>query len=145
MQTYPSATADIACSTPGFETLCSAVKAANLAETLSGEGTFTVFAPTNDAFERLPEAVVALLEDVEVLENVLLYHVVLEELFSTDLECSELVMMANERDTRTICKNNKIFQKGAGNTDDDKPQIIGVDIEACNGVIHIVDEVILPA
>jgi uncharacterized surface protein with fasciclin (FAS1) repeats len=121
------------------------VKAANLAETLSGEGTFTVFAPTNDAFERLPEAVVALLEDVEVLENVLLYHVVLEELFSTDLECSELVMMANERDTRTICKNNKIFQKGAGNTDDDKPQIIGVDIEACNGVIHIVDEVILPA
>lgn len=137
--------AEIACTTEGFETLCAAVKAAGLAETLSGDGPFTVFAPDNNAFAKLPDSVVSLLEDEDVLANVLLYHVVLEKLLSTDLECKELVQMANERDTRTICRNHDIFQKGAGNTFEDKPQIIVTDIMACNGVIHVVDEVILPA
>lgn len=52
--------------------------------------------------------------------------------------------MTNGKYTRTICRGDHIFQKGSGNTKDDKPEIIGIDVEACNGVIHVVDEVILP-
>lgn len=121
------------------------MKTAGLAETLSGPGPFTVFAPTDEAFENLPASVVALLDDEAVLQNVLLYHVVLEEVLSSDLECGGLVTMANERDTRTVCKDKMIFQVGSGNSADDLPQIIATDIIACNGVIHVVDEVILPA
>lgn len=74
-----------------------------------------------------------------------MYHVVLEELLSTDLECGGLVTMANTRDTRTICEDHDLFQKGSGNTEENLPKIIGTDILACNGVIHVVDNVILPA
>ena len=63
--------------------------------------------------------------------------------FSGDLECSETIEMVNGKDTRTVCKNDSVFQKGKGNSDDERPEIIGADIETCNGIIHAIDGVML--
>jgi uncharacterized surface protein with fasciclin (FAS1) repeats len=65
-------------------------------------------------------------------------------ILSDDLKCGESVHMTNGEDTSTRCKNGSFFQKGEGNTKDDMPEIVGPDILACNGVIHVIDEVILP-
>ena len=140
--------AEIACGTEGFETLCTAVTAAGLGDTLIGDGPFTVFAPNNEAFGNLPEGTVeALLADVPALTNVLLFHAVVgKAIYSTDLHCTALTEMANGRDSRTVCQRvaQKIYQKGAGNSRDKMPEIIAADVEACNGVIHVVSEVMLP-
>jgi len=143
-----SSIADIACGTEGFGTLCAAVQAADLAGTLSGDGPFTVFAPTDEAFGNLPAGTVeALLDDIPALSNILLFHVVAgKAVYSRDLQCTALTEMANGKDSRTVCQRvaRKINQKGAGNSRDKMPEIIGVDIEACNGVVHVVSEVMLP-
>jgi uncharacterized surface protein with fasciclin (FAS1) repeats len=162
--------AEIACGTDDFSTLCTAVVAAELDGTLSGDGPFTVFAPTNDAFAALPDGTLEFLvsdEGIETLTDILLYHVVAgEALFSSDIVTAEvcaggmdegLIEMANGEDTRTICCHScgeKIFQKGAGNpreagtsafdNQDIWPQLVATDVEACNGVIHVVNNVILP-
>ena len=140
--------ADIACTTPAFSTLCAAVQAVpGLAEVLSSaDNTSTVFAPTDDAFGNLPNGTVAaLLEDTPALADILLFHAVADRaVFSSDLECTQLIEMANGEDSRTVCSDGKIHQKGAGNPRDNMPEIIATDIEACNGVIHIVSEVMLP-
>ena len=83
------------------------------------------------------------------LKDVLLLHFRCGDyLYKYDLKhrCSYLLHMANGDDTRTICRDGtqRLFQKGNGNTDDDRPRIVDFDKEACNGVIHTVDEVILP-
>ena len=136
---------EIACNTDGFATLCAAVQAAGLDEAL-GEDIFTVFAPTDDAFGNLPNGTVeALLGDIPALTNILLFHAVAkEEVFSSDLHCTELIHMANDEKSRTVCRGDKIFQKGAGNSRDAMPEIITTDLKAKNGLIHIVDEVMLP-
>ncbi|KAG7356714.1 fasciclin domain containing protein [Nitzschia inconspicua] len=157
--------AEIACGSDDFQTLCAAVVAAGLDGTLS-EGDFTVFAPTDEAFSNLPEGTVESLlaeEGLSTLTDILLYHVVPISVFSSDLSCAGgpagLVQMANGKNTRTICCHSctpaeSIFQKGAGNprtgngsardNQDVWPQIVATDIEACNGVIHVVNNVILP-
>lgn len=140
-----SAATTLACETEGFETLCAAVEAAGLVETLSS-GTFTIFAPTNDAFDALPDgALDGLLADTDALTNVLLFHVVPETtVYSTDLVCTGLVEMGNGKDSRTVCVDDAFYQKGAGNSRDAMPKIVQADLKVCNGVIHVVDQVMLP-
>jgi uncharacterized surface protein with fasciclin (FAS1) repeats len=140
--------AEIACGTEGFETLCALVKEAGLAPALS-EGEFTVFAPTDDAFAELPAEVTSyLLSDKDALTNVLLFHAIGEEVFSKDLSCTppgkNLVEMLNGKDARVLCVDGGIFIKGGGNPRSDMPEIVTVDIEACNGVVHVIDKVMVP-
>jgi transforming growth factor-beta-induced protein len=139
-------TVDFACGSDDFETLC--IAAAGLEDELSG-GTYTFFAPTDDAFAELPSQVLqSLLDDAEALAEFLTYHAVAGEAFSvSDLPCiagNNLITMANSEVTRTLCEDgNPKYQKGKGNTDDRLPEIFITDIEACNGVIHVVDGVFL--
>jgi transforming growth factor-beta-induced protein len=135
----------LACGTAGLETLCTAVKAAGLNGTLAS-GTYTVFAPNNDAFNSLPNGTLAaLLKDIPALKNILLFHVVSgRAVYSTNLICTKLLKMANGKNSRTVCRNNKVYQKGAGNSRDKMPQILTPDIKACNGVVHVVSQVLLP-
>lgn len=136
--------AEIACETEGFETLCSLVLETGLGKALSEE-VLSVFAPNNDAFDAVGTDVLASLTLDEVA-FILAYHTVEGAVFSDDLVCEAEVEMANGLFTQTQCLDDgSIFQMGTGNTDVNAPQIIAVDIQACNGVVHVVDNVILPA
>ncbi|VEU37070.1 unnamed protein product [Pseudo-nitzschia multistriata] len=137
--------AELVCSLPQFELLCALVGDAGLASVLDGEEKFTVFAPINDAFTGLSEELAsAIISDAELLTSVLLSHVVDDEVFSTDLECSGEVEMVSGEATTTICVSDRVFQSGDGNSADSLPEIIAADKIACNGVIHEIDRVILP-
>lgn len=144
--------AEIACS-GDFSSLCNAIKKAGLYHTLDDKHThFTAFAPTNDAFDELLNLLhFADVRDLSksTLEDLLLSHVAVDHvLYKDDLKhsCGHLLTMASGDQTRTICKNEKqeIFQKGAKNPDRNKPEIILFNVKACNGIVHVVDEVILP-
>lgn len=129
---------DIAAGDPRFSTLVSAVTAAGLVETLSGEGPFTVFAPTNDAFAALPAGTVeGLLADLPKLTAVLTYHVVAAK------APAAVVISAP---THTTVQGSDITVKVDGSTVmiNDATVIIA-DIEASNGVIHAIDKVLIPA
>ena len=118
-----------------FDTLVAAVEAAGLAETLSGPGPFTVFAPTDDAFAALPEGLVeALLEEPETLAEILTYHVVAGEVFSADVAAGEVPSV--QGDTITVGTDGGVTVDGAN--------VTAVDIATSNGVIHVIDAVILP-
>ena len=136
--------AEIACSLDDFSTLCTAVTAAGLSDALNG-GKWTVFAPTNAAFAELGDTLDAVLSDPDLLTDILLFHAVGEKaLKAKDLRCKKTTEMANGKDSRTVCRRGDIYQKGAGNPRSDMPKIVDTDIDACNGVIHVVDEVLLP-
>jgi uncharacterized surface protein with fasciclin (FAS1) repeats len=145
-------TAEIACTVPEFSTLCTALKLTGLDIALE-TGTYTVFAPTDDAFAALPEGVLAgLIDDVDALTDVLLFHAVADvAVTSSDLLCGvvaddNLVTMANGKDSRTVCQMGvPTYQKGAGNGPENLPAIVGPDVFACNGVVHVVDNVLLSA
>ena len=111
-----------------------------------GSDTYTVFAPTDEAFDKLPEGTLeSLLGDIPALTNILLFHAVADEvILSSDLECTGLIEMANGNESRTVCRDGSTFQKGAGNSRDAMPEIVTADVEACNGVIHVVSQVMLP-
>jgi uncharacterized surface protein with fasciclin (FAS1) repeats len=130
---------DIAVQAGNFKTLVAAVKAAGLAETLSGNGAFTVFAPTDEAFAKLPEGTVENLlkpENKETLKAILLYHVVKGEAMAKD------VVSQKQWDTMS---GQRIDIKTTGNSVTvDKARIVKTDIVASNGVIHVIDAVILP-
>ena len=119
-----------------FETLIAAVQAAGLEETLRGEGPFTVFAPTDDAFAALPEGTVeALLEDIPTLTSILTYHVVPGAVLSgalTDGMVAETVQ--GQSVTFTV----------RGTVQVDSATVVTPDIEASNGVIHVIDSVLMP-
>ena len=135
----------ILCGSPTFSTLCAAVKAAGLADVLNGPDEFTVFAPTNAAFASLPDGTLdALQENIPVLTDLLLFHTTRGAVYGTDLICKDLLTMSNGIDSRTVCRENKVFQKGNGNSDEKRPQIIDTDKKACNGVVHVVSEVMIP-
>jgi hypothetical protein len=120
------------------------VTQAGLAGTLS-EGSYTIFAPTDDAFSKLgPEMLDAVLADSALLTDILLYHVVDEELLSTDLECNGSIRMANAKETTTVCANDCLYQKGVGNSWESLPRIISQDLRTCNGKIHVLNQVLLP-
>jgi len=128
---------DIAVADGRFETLVAALQAAELVETLSGDGPFTVFAPTDEAFGKLPEGTVeGLLEDIPALTDILLYHVVSGEVLAADvveLESAE-----------TVLGENVSIRVEDGNVYINDSMVIITDIMADNGVIHVIDTVLLP-
>lgn len=134
----PGTIVDVAVGQGTFTTLVAAVQAANLVDVLSGEGPFTVFAPTDEAFAALPEGLVdALLleENLDILEQILLYHVVAAAVFSADVTTSDVASVEGS----TIA----VEVTDAGVTVNGE-NVVAVDIEASNGVIHVIDAVILP-
>nr|XP_027225409.1 transforming growth factor-beta-induced protein ig-h3-like isoform X1 [Penaeus vannamei] len=122
----------------GFSQLVDLVVTAGLADTVSNGGPFTVFAPTNEAFQALdPELVKALLADPERLKDVLLYHVVPGAVLSSDLSDGLVATTAQGGDLRVNVNGNRVTVNDVAVTQ--------ADIPASNGVIHVVDQVLLPA
>ena len=122
-----------------FKTLVAAVKAAGLVETLAGKGPFTVFAPTNEAFAKLPEGTVESLlkpENKDKLISVLTYHVVPGKVMSKDIKPSQMVQTVNGQQVSIKLSYGKVSVDGA--------TVTAADVEADNGVIHVIDTVILP-
>lgn len=129
--------AGIVAKDPNFSTLLVALKEAGLVGALNGRGPFTVFAPTNDAFDKLPEgALEALLADKEALKNVLLFHVVGDKLSSQEVAGMNTLTMLNGEETFIDINADGVFIENA--------QITAFDIKARNGIVHVIDEVILP-
>ncbi|MEM9549949.1 MAG: fasciclin domain-containing protein [Pseudomonadota bacterium] len=129
---------DTAASAGNFSTLVAAVEAAELVDTLKGEGPFTVFAPTDDAFAALPEGTVENLllpENKDDLIAILTYHVVPGKVMSTDLS-DDMTAATVQGGEVTIDLDNGVMVNDAS--------VITADIETENGVIHVVDKVILP-
>lgn len=130
---------DTAVSAGGFETLVTAVKAAELVETLKGEGPFTVFAPTDEAFKRLPEGTVATLlkpENKAKLAGILTYHVVSGKVMAGDVV---------KLDSAKTVQGGEVTIKVDGSTVMiDGAKVVKTDIVCSNGVIHVIDAVILP-
>jgi uncharacterized surface protein with fasciclin (FAS1) repeats len=108
-----------------------------LSETLDGEGPFTVFAPTDDAFAALPEGTVeGLLEDPDALSNILLYHVVPGEVTADQVTTLESATTAQGADVAISLEGDSVFV--------DDAQVIMTDIATSNGVIHVIDAVLMP-
>ncbi len=131
---------DIAVADGRFTTLVAALQAAGLVETLSGEGPFTVFAPTDDAFAKLPAGTVENLlkpENLEQLKNILLYHVVSGKVMAADVVGLTSAPTVLGQDITITVKDGKVYLN-------DTVQVIITDIEASNGVIHVIDAVLLP-
>ena len=127
---------DTAVAAGSFNTLVAAVQAAGLVETLKGEGPFTVFAPTDEAFAALPEGTVdALLADPAALAAILTYHVIPGKVMSSDLTEGMMAATVNGAEV-TITLDGGAKINGAN--------IVQADIETTNGVIHVIDQVILP-
>ena len=119
-----------------FTTLVAAVQAAGLVDVLKGDGPFTVFAPTDDAFAALPAGTVeALLADIPALTAILTYHVVPGAVMSGDLSDGMMAATVNGAEVM-IGTMNGVTVDGAN--------VIAADIKASNGVIHVIDAVILP-
>ncbi len=137
---------EIAASDGRFETLVAAVTAADLAGTLSGPGPFTVFAPVDDAFAALPEGTVETLlnpENKGKLTDVLLYHVDDRKLTSSDLPYRSIPIkpiLASNRLCVTASSGGVTIADGTG----EMANVVIADIMADNGVIHVVDKVLLP-
>ncbi len=134
----PGTIVDVAAGNPDFKTLVAAITAADLAETLSGEGPFTVFAPTNEAFEALPAGVLdALLlpANKDALVSILTYHVLPAEVMSADVTAGEAKTV--EGSTVKITTDGGVMVNGAS--------VVTPDVDASNGVIHAIDAVLVPA
>ena len=130
---------DVASGNPDFSTLVAAVGAAGLAETLSGEGPFTVFAPTNDAFAALPAGLVDKLllpENKDVLTQILTYHVVSGAVMAADVAAGEVPSVEGSPIVVTV--------DGGTVKLNDSATVVATDVMASNGVIHVIDAVILP-
>ncbi len=130
---------DTAVAAGSFETLVAAVQAAELVDTLKGEGPFTVFAPTDEAFAALPEGTVADLlkpENKDQLVAVLTYHVVPGKVMSGDLS-DDMTAATVQGGDITIDLDSGVMVNDAN--------VVQADIETSNGVIHVIDKVILPA
>lgn len=132
---------DIAINDGRFKTLVAALKAADLVDTLKGEGPFTVFAPTDDAFKKIPGNTMADLlkpENKKALSNILTYHVTPGKVLAADiakLNGKEIKMLNGDK-AKIEVKNNEVFIDGA--------KVIITDIIAENGIIHVIDTVMMP-
>ena len=140
---------DFACSQKSFEILCYVLEKAELDTRFKRDGPLTLFAPSNRAFERLGEEKVAeLLEDpAGELRDILKYHTSDRIYFEEDLFCDRKIdtLLGDSSDDFTTTKcgdRGRIFQVGNGN--DIQPLIVATDIVTCNGVAHVIDNVILP-
>merc|ERR1712127_804808 len=130
---------DLAVATPDLSTLVTALKAGGLVDTLSGAGPFTVFAPTNEAFAALPKAVLDYLLDPAhkaQLVDVLTYHVASGSVHAADLKNHEKIPTVEGKDVEVTLKDSKVYINSA--------QVTTADIDASNGVVHIVNAVLLP-
>ncbi|MFP4254686.1 MAG: fasciclin domain-containing protein [Halothece sp.] len=128
---------EVASNDEELSTLVSAVEAAGLVETLQGEGPFTVFAPTNEAFEALPEGVLEFLlepENQDLLEQILTYHVVEGNVMSTDLEMGSIEALGGGIAIDVSEEDVKI----------NNANVIQADVEASNGTAHVIDTVLAP-
>jgi uncharacterized surface protein with fasciclin (FAS1) repeats len=131
---------DTAVAAGSFSTLVAAVQAAGLVETLKGEGPFTVFAPTDEAFAKLPAGTVDNLlkpENKDQLVAVLTYHVVPGKVMSADIAGKELEAKTVQGTTVDINATGDVVMV-------DGAKVVTADVEAKNGVIHVIDAVILP-
>lgn len=127
----------VASSTEGFSTLVAALSAAGLVETLQGEGPFTVFAPNDEAFAALPAGLLEKLllpENVAVLTSILTYHVVAGKVMSTDVTTGDAATV--EGSTLALDTMSGVMVNDA--------TVIAADVEASNGVIHVIDKVLVP-
>ncbi len=130
---------EVAASTGQFETLIAAAKAAGLAGALSGPGPLTVFAPTDEAFEKLPEGTVETLlqpENKEQLVAILTYHVAPAKLKAADVVGRDSIATLNGKQPRITVNGSQVKIDGAN--------IVKVDVAASNGIIHVIDAVLLP-
>ena len=122
-----------------FKTLCAAVSAAGLVETLSGNGPFTVFAPTDAAFAKLPAGTVENLlkpENKATLVGILTYHVLAGKVMAADVKTMK---------AKTVNGKELSITVAGGKVMVDKAQVITADVVASNGVIHVIDSVVLPS
>jgi uncharacterized surface protein with fasciclin (FAS1) repeats len=127
----------VASSTEGFSTLVAALTAASLVETLQGEGPFTVFAPNDEAFAALPAGLLEKLllpENIAVLTSILTYHVVAGKVMSTDVTTGDAPTV--EGSTLALDTMSGVMVNDA--------TVIAADVEASNGVIHVIDKVLVP-
>ena len=121
-----------------FTTLVAAVQAAGLVETLQGEGPFTVFAPTDEAFAALPEGTLdSLLEDPEALAEILTYHVVSGSVLAEDVVALSSATSVQGEDIAIEVVDGGVVLNGGSN-------VVATDVKASNGVVHVIDQVILP-
>jgi uncharacterized surface protein with fasciclin (FAS1) repeats len=131
---------EIAVGNEDFSTLVAAVKAAGLVETLSGKGPFTVFAPTNAAFEKLPKGTVESLlkpENKDKLVAILTYHVVAGKVMAADAVKLDKAKTVNGAEFTISTKDGNVMLNNAA-------KVVKTDIAGSNGVIHVIDSVILP-
>jgi uncharacterized surface protein with fasciclin (FAS1) repeats len=127
---------DTAVAAGSFKTLVTAIKAAGLAETLKGEGPFTVFAPTDEAFAKLPAGTLdALLKDKAKLQAVLTYHVVSGRVMAADV--TKLSSAKTVQGQSLAINTSKGVKVGTAN-------VVKTDVLASNGVIHVIDSVLIP-
>jgi uncharacterized surface protein with fasciclin (FAS1) repeats len=134
----PRTVVAIAAGNPDFSTLAAAVTAAGLAEALSGEGPFTVFDPTNEAFAKLPEGTVESLlepENKEKLVAILTYHVVAAKVMAADVATGKVKTLQGG-ELEVVVSDGIVTVNGA--------KVVATDIIGSNGVIHVIDSVVLP-
>lgn len=134
----PKTVVEIAAGNEDFSTLVAAVKAAGLVETLSGTGPFTIFAPTNEAFAKLPAGTVESLlkpENKEKLAGILTYHVLAGKVMAADVKAGK-VATVNGKEVTIKVADGVVMLDGAN--------VVKTDIVGSNGVIHVIDSVILP-
>jgi len=128
---------DTAVAAGSFKTLVTAVKAAGLVDTLKGEGPFTVFAPNDDAFAKLPKGTIeSLLKDIPKLKAVLTYHVVSGEVTAADV--------SNLKSAKTIQGQEGKINASSNGVRINDANVIKADVIADNGVIHVIDRVLMP-
>jgi uncharacterized surface protein with fasciclin (FAS1) repeats len=130
---------DVAAENGSFNTLVAAIKAAGLVETLKGKGPFTVFAPTDEAFAKLPEGTVEMLlkpENKDKLAAILTYHVVSGKVMSTDVVKID--------SAATVQGQMLMVEVVDGNVMINNAKVIMADVKASNGVIHVIDTVLMP-
>jgi uncharacterized surface protein with fasciclin (FAS1) repeats len=133
----PKDIVDTAVSAGTFKTLTKALTEAGLVDTLKGKGPFTVFAPTDEAFAKLPKGTVeALLKDTQKLVAVLTYHVVAGKVMAADA--------AKLTSAKTVNGQSLTLKASGGSVKIDGATVIKADLAASNGVIHVIDSVLLP-
>ena len=139
LPSYNKSIVELAQDTPNLSTLVLALQKANLVSTLSGTGPFTVFAPSNKAFSKLPTDTLTNLlktENKHDLSNILTYHVVPGKVLSSDLKDNQNIITVNGKSVKVHLKNNCVYINNA--------KVTTADVGASNGVVHIIDSVLLP-
>ncbi|MEH2425175.1 MAG: fasciclin domain-containing protein [Nostoc sp.] len=128
---------DTATNNGSFTTLVAAIQAAGLVDTLKGEGPFTVFAPTDEAFNKLPAGTVdALLKDIPKLKKILTYHVVSGKVLAADVAKLKTAKTVEGSDVKIDASNGVKINDA---------KVATADVAADNGVIHVIDTVLIPA